>query len=161
MVEETVKTFGTVDILVNDAGIGAGAMVQDLSDAEWDRVLNTNLKGTFLCSRAAVKHMIEKGSGRIVNFASGQWFRPTFMSAPYGASKGGVVSFSKALALEVAANGINVNVVEGARNLGLIPPRGQIAKPEDIADVVLFLVKHASRHVVGQTLHVNGGSLMW
>jgi len=182
MVQEALRKFGAIDILVNTAGIGAGAMVQDLTEEEWDRVLNINLKGTFLCSQAVLKHMIERKSGRIVNFASGQWFRPTLMSAPYGASKGGVVSFSKALALEVAGNGINVNVVvpgftdtamtrrifgegdalqKGAESLGLIPPRGQIAQPEDIADVVLFFVKPASRHVVGQTLHVNGGSLMW
>ncbi len=182
MVQETLGKFGVIDILVNTAGIGAGAMVQDLTEEEWDRVININLKGTFLCSQAVIKQMIERKSGRIVNFASGQWFRPTLMSAPYGASKGGVVSFSKSLALEVAGHGINVNVVvpgftntamtrrifgegdaleKGAESLGLIPPRGQIAQPEDIADVVLFFVSHASRHVVGQTLHVNGGSLMW
>jgi len=182
MVEETIREFGTIDILVNDAGVGAGAMVQDLTEEDWDKVIGINLKGTFLCCKAVIKHMIGKKSGRIVNFASGQWFRPSPMSAPYAASKGGIVSFSKSLALEVAGNGINVNVVvpgftdtpmtrrifgegdaleQGAISLGLVPPRGQLAKPEDIADVVLFLVKPASRHVVGQTLHVNGGSLMW
>jgi len=182
MVEETIRHFGTINILVNDAGIGAGAMVQDLTEEEWDKVLNINLKGTFLCCRTVIKHMIEKKSGRIVNFASGQWFRPSPMSAPYAASKGGIVSFSKSLALEVAGYGINVNVVvpgftdtpmtrrifgegdaleSGAATLGLVPPRGQIAKPDDIADVVLFLTETASRHVIGQTIHVNGGSLMW
>ncbi len=182
MVAETIRQFGKVDILVNDAGVGAGAMVQDLTEEDWDKVINTNLKGTFLCCRGVIKPMIEKKSGRIVNFASGQWFRPSPMSAPYAASKGGIVSFSKSLALEVGSYGINVNVVvpgftdtpmtrrifgegdaleSGAASLGLVPPRGQIAKPEDIADVVLFLTKPASRHVLGQTIHVNGGSLMW
>jgi len=182
MFEETLCQFGTVDILVNDAGIGAGAMVVDLTEDEWDRVISINLKDTFLCCKAVIKHMIEKKSGRIVNFASGQWFRPTVMSAPYAASKGGIVSFSKSLALELAGHGVNVNVVvpgftdtamtrrifgegdaleAGAASLGLVPPRGQIAKPDDIADVVLFLVKPMSRHVIGQTLHVNGGALMW
>ena len=182
MVEETIRQFGSVDILVNDAGIGAGAMVQDLTEEDWDKVISINLKGTFLCCREAIKHMIEKKSGRIINFASGQWFRPSPMSAAYAASKGGIVSFSKSLALEVGSYGINVNVVvpgftdtpmtrrifgegdaleSGAASLGLVPPRGQIAKPEDIADVVLFLTKPASRHVLGQTIHVNGGSLMW
>jgi NAD(P)-dependent dehydrogenase (short-subunit alcohol dehydrogenase family) len=182
MVAETIRQFGKVDILVNDAGVGAGAMVQDLTEEDWDRVIGINLKGTFLCCREVIKHMIEKKSGRIVNFASGQWFRPSPMSAPYAASKGGIVSFSKSLALEVGSYGINVNVVvpgftdtpmtrrifgegdaleSGAASLGLVPPRGQIAKPEDIADVVLFLTKPASRHVLGQTIHVNGGSLMW
>jgi NAD(P)-dependent dehydrogenase (short-subunit alcohol dehydrogenase family) len=182
MVEETLSRFGTIDILVNGAGVGAGAMVQDLTEEDWDKVIGINLKGTFLCCRAVIKPMIEKRSGRIVNFASGQWFRPSPMSAPYAASKGGIVSFSKSLALEVAGYGINVNVVvpgftdtlmtrrifgegdaleAGAVSLGLVPPRGQIAKPDDIADVVLFLTKPASRHVIGQTIHVNGGSLMW
>lgn len=182
MVEETVRHFGKVDILVNDAGIGEGGMVEDLPEETWDRVINTNLKGTFLCSRAVLSHMIEKKSGRIVNIASGVWFKPVFMSAAYGASKGGVVSFSKALALEVAGHGVNVNVVVPgfvdspmtrrvfptdeefqafAMSPALAPPRGRVALPEDVADVVLFLVKPASRHIIGQSVHVNGGSTMW
>jgi len=182
VVEETLRRFGTIDILVNDAAVGEGAMVQDLEEELWDKVININLKGTFLCCKAVIKHMIEKKSGRIVNFASGQWFRPVFMSAAYAASKGGIVSFSKSLALEVAGHGINVNVVVPGftdtpltrrvfpteeefiafgMNPAFAPPRGQIGKPEDIADVVLFLVKPASRHVIGQTIHVNGGSTMW
>ncbi len=182
MVEETLHHFGTIDILVNDAAVGEGALVQDLTEKMWDRVIDINLKGTFLCCKAALKHMIEKKSGRIVNFASAQWLRPVFMSAPYAASKGGIVSFSKSLALEVAGNGINVNVVVPGftdtpmtrrvfpteeefqafgMNPAFAPPRGQIAKPDDVADVVLFLTKPASRHVIGQTIHVNGGSTMW
>jgi NAD(P)-dependent dehydrogenase (short-subunit alcohol dehydrogenase family) len=182
MVEETLHRFGTIDILVNDAAVGEGALVQDLTEELWDRVININLKGTFLCCREIIKHMIEKKSGRIVNFASGQWLRPVFMSAAYAASKGGIVSFSKSLALEVAGYGINVNVIVPGftdtpmtrrvfpteeefqafgMNPAFAPPRGQIAKPDDIADVVLFLVKPGSRHIIGQTLHVNGGSTMW
>ena len=182
MVEETLSRFGTIDILVNAAAVGEGAMVLDLAEELWDRVININLKGTFLCCREVIKHMIENKSGRIVNFASGQWLRPVFMSAAYAASKGGVVSFSKSLALEVAGYGINVNVIVPGftdtpmtrrvfatedefqafgMNPAFAPPRGQIAKPDDIADVVLFLVKPDSRHIVGQTLHVNGGSTMW
>jgi NAD(P)-dependent dehydrogenase (short-subunit alcohol dehydrogenase family) len=182
MVEETVRQLGAVDILINDAAVGEGALVQDLTEELWDRVISINLKGTFLCCRETIKHMIEKKSGRIVNFASGQWLRPVFMSAAYAASKGGIVSFSKSLALEVAGYGINVNVIVPGftdtpmtrrvfpteeefqafgMNPAFAPPRGQIGKPEDVADVVLFLVKPESRHIVGQTLHVNGGSTMW
>ncbi|UCG83209.1 MAG: SDR family oxidoreductase [Dehalococcoidia bacterium] len=182
LVEETVRHFGRIDILVNDAGIGEGGMVEELPEETWDRVLNTNLKGTFLCSKAVLRHMVERKSGRIVNIASGVWFKPVFMSAAYGASKGGVVSFSKALALEVAGHGINVNVVVPgfvdtpmtrrvfptdeefqafAMSPALAPPRGQVAMPDDVADVVLFLVKPESRHIIGQSVHVNGGSTMW
>ena len=182
MVEQTLSRFGTIDILVNDAAVGEGALVQDLTEELWDKVIGINLKGTFLCCRAVIKHMIEKKSGRIVNFASGQWLRPVFMSAAYAASKGGIVSFSKSLALEVAGNGINVNVIVPGftdtpmtrrvfpteaefqafgMNPAFAPPRGQIAQPDDIADAVLFLVESGSRHIVGQTLHVNGGSTMW
>jgi len=182
LVEETIRQFDTVDILVNDAAVGEGALVQDLTEELWDKVININLKGIFLCCREVLKYMIAKKSGRIVNFASGQWLRPVFMSAAYAASKGGIVSFSKSLALEVAGYGINVNVIVPGftdtpmtrrvfpteeefqafgMNPAFAPPRGQIAKPDDIADVVLFLVKPESRHIVGQTMHVNGGSTMW
>jgi NAD(P)-dependent dehydrogenase (short-subunit alcohol dehydrogenase family) len=186
MVEEAIQRFGTIDILVNDAGLRSAPSVREVSEEEWDRVIAVNLKGTFLCSKAVVDHMIENGYGRIVNFASGQWFRPVGAAA-YAASKGGVISLSKSLAMEVAGHGVNVNVVvpgftdtpmtrgvfpsdevfEGVvanpavLGSGIAPLRGQIAKAEDIAAFVMLLFKPAFDHVTGQTLHVNGGSLMW
>lgn len=183
MVEETVRQFGALDILVNNAGIAPRALLQDLEESTWDRVIEVNLKGTFLCTRAAIRHMIQRKSGRIVNIASGQWFRPGGSSGPaYAASKGGIVSFTKSVALELAPHGINVNVVApgltdtpmiralyateeawrvATTSSRLTPPLGKINEPEDIAEAVLFLVKPATRYITGQTLHVNGGSFMW
>ncbi len=185
-VEETLRKYGTIDILVNDAGLRSAPSVREVSEEEWDRVIAVNLKGTFLCCKAVVEHMIEKKSGRIVNFSSGQWFRP-IGAAAYAASKGGVISLSKSLATEVAAYGVNVNVVApgftdtpmtrgvfpsdevfesvianpGLLGPGVAPLRGQIATADDIADFVMLLFKPAFDHVTGQTLLVNGGSLMW
>ncbi len=184
MVEETVRQFRTVDILVNNAGISAGPLpLLDMEESVWDRVIAVNLKGTFLCTKAVIKHMIERRSGRIVNMTSGQWFRPSGTnSCAYAASKGGIVSFTKYAALELAPHDINVNVVapgltetpwtrarhptdEGWREVAtssrLAPPLGRVNQPEDIAEAVLFLTKPASRNITGQTLHVNGGSFMW
>ncbi|UCG82218.1 MAG: 3-oxoacyl-ACP reductase FabG [Dehalococcoidia bacterium] len=186
MVDETLRQFGTIDILVNDAGLRSAPSVRQVSEEEWDRVIAVNLKGTFLCSKAVVDHMVEKKWGRIVNFASGQWLRPVGAAA-YAASKGGVISMSKSLAAEVAGEGVNVNVVcpgftdtpmtrgvfpsdevfesvianPSLLGSGIAPLRGQIASAEDIANFVMLLFKPAFDHVTGQTLHVNGGSLMW
>jgi NAD(P)-dependent dehydrogenase (short-subunit alcohol dehydrogenase family) len=186
MVDETIRQFGTVDILVNVAGVSSAPSVRQVSETEWDRVIAINLKGTFLCCKAVVEHMIAKKYGRIVNFSSGQWFRPVGAAA-YAASKGGIISLSKSLATEVAAYGVNVNVVApgftdtpmtrsvfpsdevfqtivdnpALLGSGIAPLTGRIAKPEDIAGFVLLLFKPAFSNVTGQTLHVNGGSLMW
>ena len=186
MVDDTLKQFGKIDILVNVAGIRSAPSVREVSEEEWDRVIAINLKGTFLCCKAAVEHMIGQKYGRIVNFSSGQWFRPVGAAA-YAASKGGIISLSKSLATEVAGYGVNVNVVApgftdtpmtrsvfpsdevfqtivdepALLGSGIAPLTGKIAKPEDIANFVLLLFKPAFDHVTGQTLHVNGGSLMW
>jgi NAD(P)-dependent dehydrogenase (short-subunit alcohol dehydrogenase family) len=186
MVEETLRQFGRVSILVNVAGVRSAPSVREVSEEEWDRVIDINLKGTFLCCKAVVEHMIAKKYGRIVNFSSGQWFRPVGAAA-YAASKGGIISLSKSLATEVAGYGVNVNVVvpgftdtpmtrsvfpsdevfqtivdsPALLGSGIAPLTGRIAKPEDIANFVMLLFMPAFDHVTGQTLHVNGGSLMW
>ena len=183
LVEETIRQFGVLDVLINNAGITVKGTLQELEESTWDRVIDVNLKGTFLCTKAAIRHMIPRKSGRIVNISSSQWFRPGGSSTPaYNASKGGIVSFTKAVALELAPYSISVNVVvpaltdtpmvralysteeawrQAATSSRLTPPLGKINQPEDIAEAVLFLVKPASRYITGQALHVNGGSLMW
>ncbi|MFC1885686.1 SDR family NAD(P)-dependent oxidoreductase [Thermodesulfobacteriota bacterium] len=186
MVEQTTGEFGKIDILVNNAGVNSGTKnsgpLEDMEESFWTRVIDINLKGTYLCTKTVVKHMIARKSGRIVNMASGQWFRPTGTNSAYAASKGGVVSFTKAAALEMAPHGISVNVVvpgltdtpmarlsfpkeeewqEAITHSRLAPPLGRINQPEDIAEAVLFLTRPASRNITGQTLHVNGGSFMW
>jgi NAD(P)-dependent dehydrogenase (short-subunit alcohol dehydrogenase family) len=186
MVDEALRQFETIDILVNVAGVRSAPSVREVSEEEWDRVIAINLKGTFLCCKAVVEHMIAKKYGRIVNFSSGQWFRPVGAAA-YAASKGGIISLSKSLATEVAGYRVNVNVVvpgftdtpmtrsvfpsdevfqtivdnPALLGSGIAPLTGRITRPEDIANFVMLLFKPAFDNVTGQTLHINGGSLMW
>ena len=180
MVDRTVAEFGTVDILVNCAGIAGGANVVDLAEETWDRVLATNLKGVFLCCKAVLPVMIERRQGKIVSISSSSSVRPVPGGSAYAASKAGVNAFTRALAYEVGQYGINVNAVAPgitdtpmvratrseadllavARSgpYGLANPMGRVAQPKNIADVVVFLVKEASRHITAQTIHVNAGS---
>ena len=109
MVDATVKRFGRIDILVNNAGRAARGFVADLSDEAWDSVIAVNVRGTFLCSRAVLRHMIPQASGRIVNTASGLGQRPSPGASVYGASKAAIIHFTRSLAMEVARYGITVN----------------------------------------------------
>jgi len=177
MIERTLEEFGTIDILVNDAGIYPSTSVEDLTQELWDQVIGTNLTGTFLCSRAAVPIMLEKKKGRIINISSSTAFRGAKNGAHYAASKAGIIGFTKALALELAPFGITVNAVcPGLTDT--TQPRGhltdkelysqkeriplqRIAQPEDIVGPVVFLASDKASHVTGQSVLVNGGDLMW
>jgi NAD(P)-dependent dehydrogenase (short-subunit alcohol dehydrogenase family) len=177
MIERTLEEFGTIDILVNDAGIYPSTSVGDLTQELWDRVIGTNLTGTFLCSRAAVPIMLEKKKGRIINIASSTAFRGAKNGAHYAASKAGIIGFTKALALELAPSGITVNAVcpgltDTAQPRGHMTdkelyakkeriPLQRIAQPEDIVGPVVFLASDKASHITGQTVFVNGGDLMW
>lgn len=168
---------GRLDILINSAGGGGGMhSVIDTSEETWDLVVDVNLKGTFLCSQAAARVMKEQKSGRIVNFASFIAFTGVANAADYAASKGGVVAFTKSLALEMAPHGVTVNAVapittdtplirrimskEVLEARAKAIPLGRLGQPEDMADAVLFLVSPEAKFITGQTLHVNGGFLM-
>jgi NAD(P)-dependent dehydrogenase (short-subunit alcohol dehydrogenase family) len=154
----------------------------EMTREAFDRILGINLTGTFLMCRAAGRRMVERGHGRIVNFASGQWFRPGPGSGAYGASKAGVVSLSRCLAIELGGRGVMVNVVAPGltdtamtrrgmptdADLRARAQTGQLAnvfgrplEPAEVADAVAFLVGPRARAITGQTLHVNAGSLMW
>jgi 3-oxoacyl-[acyl-carrier protein] reductase len=179
LVKSTLDKFGKIDILVNCAGILSEMAVEGLSEEEWDKVFNINVKGVFLCSQAVIDPMIKQKSGKIVNIGSswssrGSVWNTSGGGAAYCASKSAVQCFTRNLAWELAPEGINVNAVAPGTTLtpmhkgkeGLEEylkssiPLGRLARPEDIADVVLFLVIDASRYVVGQTIHVNGGQIM-
>jgi NAD(P)-dependent dehydrogenase (short-subunit alcohol dehydrogenase family) len=178
MVRETVHQFGTVDILVNNAGIGGSSrLVKDIPEEAWDQVMAVNLKGVFLCCRAVVPVMIEKQRGKIVNIASLAARRMSFLGgADYTASKYGVVGLSHHLAYELAIHRINVNVVcPGATLTPLVDekapqevkekmaadvPLGRWCRPEDQAEVVLFLVSERSKMITGHVLDVDGGQLL-
>jgi 3-oxoacyl-[acyl-carrier protein] reductase len=156
MVDETVKRFGRLDILVNNAGRAARGSVGRMRDEDWDGVVAVNLRGTFLCSRAALGHMIPQRSGRIVSTSSGLGLRGSPGAAVYGASKAAIINFTKSLAQEVVRYGITVNAIapgvtdtpfwRAARTEDEIKDayaRGQLGQPEDFVPLVLFLCSDA------------------
>ena len=179
MVEETVREFDTIDILVNNAGFGGMNYFWEMSLHEWDDVLNTNLRGAFLCSREVVNVMLEKGvKGKIINIASTNSVLPSTGISAYCASKGGLLMFTRVAAQELGPRGINVNAIgpgttmtpitEGFYHLpglkqGFLErtPKGRFGEPEDIAGVALFLASSYSDWVTGQIIFADGGqSLM-
>jgi 3-oxoacyl-[acyl-carrier protein] reductase len=176
MVQEISERYGRIDILVNIVGGSRPKTVLDMTDAEWNRSIDLNLKSVFLCCRAVLPVMINQHYGKIVNFSSAQAFSGSATRASYTAAKAGIVGFTKSLALEVLGYGINVNVVapglvetsriramfsdDDWRKLTSTRPMGRAVLPEEVARAVLFLVQDAQSSVSGQTLHVNGGALM-
>jgi 3-oxoacyl-[acyl-carrier protein] reductase len=175
LVKFAIETFGDLHILVNNAGITRDMVIMMMPEADWDAVINTNLKSTFNCSKAAVKHMMRKRYGRIINIASvaGQMGNPG--QTNYSASKGGQIAFTKALAREVAARKINVNAVapgfveteildampEGTLEAALkLVPLARTAQPEEIGYAVAFLASDQAGYITGQVLGVDGGMAM-
>jgi len=181
-VEGTFKTavdeFGKVDILVNNAGIGVMAPILETTDELWDRTLNVNLKGVFLCTQVAARYMAQRRYGKIVNVSSNSGFGIACCGeTAYAASKAGVIQLTKSAALELGQYGINVNcVAPGAIDTDMlrgnltdqkyaelidgrkkISSLGIIGKPEDIANAVLFFASDDSRFITGKTLLVDGG----
>ncbi|MBN1190785.1 MAG: 3-oxoacyl-ACP reductase FabG [Dehalococcoidales bacterium] len=172
MVAKTIEEFGRVDILVNNAAYGVIKPFVRLTEEDWDRVYGVNIKGAFLCSQAAAKNMIKNGGGRIINISSvasgGGGGCPPLM-ASYVSTKGGLKSLSQAMAVELAAFGINVNVIcPGTIDSGAVPesmkerslrviPWGRLGKPEDIAAVVVFLALPESDYITGGVFVVDGG----
>lgn len=167
---------GGIDALVNNAGIFPRKAFLDMTDEDWDFVLDVNLKGSFRCARAAAQMMVPAGNGgAIINVASSA-VRGRKLGVHYTASKGGVIAMTKSMALELAPHGIRVNAVAPGTTDTAQPrvehseaalqaieqqiPLGRMAQPDDIADVVVFLASHGSRFITGQTIYVNGGSYM-
>jgi len=175
MVGTVQEAFGRIDVLVNNAGVLGRAPLEEMPIEEWDRVLDVNLRGTFLCCRFVLPKMLERGGGRIINVASqiGQAGAP--LLAHYSASKGGVIAFTKALAREVAARGVLVNAVApGPISTGIMPaeseeleeaskaalPIRRFGEVDEVAPTVVFLASDDSSYYVGQTLGPNGGDVM-
>jgi NAD(P)-dependent dehydrogenase (short-subunit alcohol dehydrogenase family) len=175
MVIETVRRFDAIDVLVNNAGIGAMNHFWDMSVEEWDAVFNVNLRGAFLCNKEVVKLMLEKGiKGRIINVSSINDHMPTTGMSAYCVSKAGISMFTRVAALELGPHGINVNAVapgftmtpmtEGLLNFPGFKkaaldctPKGRYGEPEDIARVALFLASEYADWVTGQIINVDGG----
>jgi 3-oxoacyl-(acyl-carrier-protein) reductase len=173
LIAKTVETFGRIDILVNNAGIIRDALIHKMSLEEWDAVISVNLKGTFLCSKAAAKYMIEQRYGRIINISSVVGQMGNIGQANYAASKAGIIGLTKALALELARYGdITVNAVApGFVNTEMtkkVPekimkyfieriPLHRLAEPEEIAYLVVFLASDLAKYITGQVIAINGG----
>jgi 3-oxoacyl-[acyl-carrier protein] reductase len=175
LIKFAVDTFGDLGILVNNAGITRDQLIMMMPEADWDAVIDTNLKSTFNCSKAAVKHMLRKRYGRIVSIASvaGQMGNPG--QTNYSASKAGQIGFTKALAREVAARSITVNAVApgfvdteildamSPETLELalkMVPLARKGQPEEIAYAVAFLASDQAAYITGQVLGVDGGMAM-
>jgi 3-oxoacyl-[acyl-carrier protein] reductase len=174
-VEEMLKEYGRIDVLVNNAGITRDTLLMRMKEADWDLVLQVNLKGVFNCTQAVLRPMIKNRSGKIVNITSVVGAIGNAGQANYAASKAGVIGFTKSVAKEAAGRGINVNAVapgfidtemtavlsEAVRQEFLRSiPMGRSGQPEEIAELVAFLVSEASAYITGQVIHINGGLYM-
>jgi 3-oxoacyl-[acyl-carrier protein] reductase len=175
MIQAVMERFGHIDILVNNAGIARDKLILRMTEEDWDAVLNINLKGTFNCTKAVIKHMAKQRSGKIVNIASVVGEMGNAGQANYAASKAGVIGFTKTIAREFAQRGINVNTISPGyiqtpmtdglsekvkEELKRLIPMERLGQPEDVAYAVLFLVSEASSYITGQVLNVNGGIYM-
>jgi glucose 1-dehydrogenase/3-oxoacyl-[acyl-carrier protein] reductase len=174
MVSETVETFGGVDILVNNAGIDPHAPFLKMTEEQWDWIMDTNLKGNFLCSQAAAREMTKASGGKIIIISSIHSIQTYMHITAYAASKGGLNAMTRQLALELAPYGINVNcVAPGAIHVdkfySVVPgydphmfdheiPIGFVGYPEDIGAAVAFLASDDARYITGQVLFVDGGT---
>ena len=172
MADEVSERLGPIDILVNCAGIFPRSSVVEMPEAEWDRVLATNVKGLFLTSHAVLPAMIARKHGRIISITSGLAMTGAPRGAHYAASKGAINSFTRSLAKEVADNGINVNTIgpgltdtpmmRGANSAEYIAavtktmPGGRLGRPEDVVGLVLFLVSEGARDITGQVISFRG-----
>ena len=172
----TFDRFGRVDILVNDAGVYLKSPVVGMSEELWDRTIDVNLGGNFLCSRAFVPSMRKQKSGRIISIASGIAHYGAKEFAPYAASKAAIIGFVKALAREVGTDGITVNAIcPGVANTAMprthrteeelmarlrSNPLGHVLEPEDFVGPILFLASDAASYITGQAINVNCGSYM-
>lgn len=178
MVDETMHQFGCIDILVNNAGILRPHYIIDLTEEDWDAVFDVNAKGTFLCSQAVAKVMIQQRSGVIINISSASGKKPDPKGAAYCSSKSAIIGFTRVLALELGPYGIRANAIcPGATDTEMLravceavpgfyeqlvarTALGKIATPRDQANMALFLASDLASHVTGEAILVAGGELM-
>ncbi|ALC91019.1 3-oxoacyl-ACP reductase [Bacillus sp. FJAT-18017] len=175
LVKETVGRFGSLDILVNNAGITRDNLLMRMKESEWDDVININLKGVFLCTKAVTRQMMKQRSGRIINLASVVGVSGNPGQANYVAAKAGVIGLTKTTAKELSSRNITVNAIAPgfittdmthklteeikAEMLKLIP-LARFGEPGDIAKAVVFLASDDASYITGQTLHIDGGMVM-
>ncbi len=175
LIDHVIKEFGKLDILVNNAGITRDTLIMRMDEADWDAVLDVNLKGVFNCSKAAIRPMMKQRYGRIVNISSVSGQAGQAGQTNYSASKAGVIGFTKALAREVASRQITVNAVapgfiptaltndlpeELKKSILSATPAGRMGTPEEVAAAVAFLASDEAAYINGQVLAVDGGMAM-
>lgn len=175
MMEFVNNEIGPLDILVNNAGKTRDNLIIRMKTEEWDEVIGTNLKGTYLCTKAVVRGMMKRKHGKIINIASVVGVTGNFGQGNYSASKAGVIGFTKSMAKELASRGINVNAVapgfietdmteilkeDVKDSLVKNIPMGRSGRPSDIANIVVFLASEKSDYITGQVINVDGGMVM-
>ena len=175
MIDRAVTEFGHVDILVNNAGITRDNLIMRMKEADWDLVLNVNLKGAFNCAQATIRPMIKQRYGRIINITSISGVSGQAGQTNYSSSKAGLIGFTKALAKEVGSRNITVNAVapgfietdltadlpqEIKDTVIKMTPAGRFGKPQDVANAVAFLASDAASFITGEILMVDGGLVM-
>ena len=175
LVQAALGRFGRIDVLVNNAGITRDTLIMRMSEADWDSVLDTNLKSAFLVTKAVMRPMLRQHGGRIINITSISGIMGNAGQANYSASKAGLIGLTRSTAREVASRNITCNAIaagvieteiwngvpEAAIDALLqIIPAGRKGTPEDIAEAVAFLASEAANYITGQVLHVDGGMVM-
>lgn len=175
LVKTAVETFGTVDVLVNNAGIVRDKLLMKMSEEDWDEVLNVNLKSIYLCTKEVIRLMMKKRHGRIINISSVIGVMGNAGQANYAASKAGIIGFTKSIAKELGSRGITCNVVapgfiesdmsqqipEEMREKYIANvPLGRAGTPLDVAGAVCFLASEDADYITGQVMHVDGGLVM-
>lgn len=175
MVDQTLEKFGSIDFLINNAGITRDNLLMRMKDDEWDDVIDINLKGVFLCTKAVTRQMMRQRAGRIVNLASVVGIAGNPGQANYVAAKAGVIGLTKTSAKELASRNITVNAVAPGfiatdmtdvlgddlkTQLLTSIPLGKLGKPEDIAHAVAFFLSDEAAYITGQTINVDGGMVM-
>ena len=177
MVATVEDELGPIDVLINNAGIFPRAPFLELAEEEWDAVITTNLKGSFICAQEVTRRMVAaQRPGVVVNLASGAPYRGSFRSTAYMASKLGIVGLTRGMARDLTPHRIRVNAVapgvtntamprlgnteEQLAELAQRLPTGALAEPDDIADFIVFLATDDARHLIGQLIHVNGGDYL-
>jgi len=173
LIEKVVEIYGTIDILINNAGITRDMLMRDMKESDWDSVLNINLKGAFNCCKFATPYMVEQKYGKIVNLSSRAHLGNPGQ-ANYSASKAGIIGLTRSMALEFGKYNINVNAIapgmintEGVKGLAKyemvveralkITPLKRIGEPEDVANLAHFLVSDYSSYITGEIIHITGG----